>query len=85
MTFDKAGVYAFSCAIHRGMSGAVIVGDVDGQATASLASSTSSGSDVGPLAPVAIGGLAGLAILGWGTALLQRRRLRTDPARVVPG
>ena len=26
-TFDKAGIYPYACALHRGMSGAVIVGD----------------------------------------------------------
>ena len=26
-TFDKAGVYPYACALHRGMSGAIIVGD----------------------------------------------------------
>src|SRR5207245_8147587 len=25
--FDKAGVYPYACALHRGMSGTVIVGD----------------------------------------------------------
>ena len=26
-TFDKAGIYPYACALHRGMSGAIIVGD----------------------------------------------------------
>jgi plastocyanin len=26
-TFDKEGVYPYACALHRGMSGAIIVGD----------------------------------------------------------
>ena len=26
-TFDKAGVYPYACALHRGMSGVIIVGD----------------------------------------------------------
>ena len=29
-TFDKAGVYPYACALHRGMSGAIIVGDASG-------------------------------------------------------
>lgn len=27
-TFDKAGVYPYACALHRGMSGTIVVGDV---------------------------------------------------------
>jgi plastocyanin len=27
-TFDTAGIYPYACALHRGMSGAIIVGDV---------------------------------------------------------
>ena len=87
VTFDSPGVYAFSCAIHRGMSGAVIVGDVDVEAAAAApVSSGGSGSDAGPLVPVAIVGLAGLAALGWAAALLQRRRPTAKEApRVVTG
>jgi plastocyanin len=27
-TFDKAGIYPFACALHRGMSGVIVVGDM---------------------------------------------------------
>ena len=74
VTFDKPGVYAFSCALHRGMSGAVIVGDGEGAAAAAPAASTGSGGDNALLMPLAIVALAGLAALGWAAALLQRRR-----------
>ena len=33
-TFDKAGVYPYACALHRGMSGAIIVGDAVAAAAA---------------------------------------------------
>lgn len=32
--FDKAGVYPYACALHRGMSGTIIVGDVSTAAAA---------------------------------------------------
>jgi plastocyanin len=81
MTFAEPGVYAFSCAIHRGMTGAVIVGGADGATAAAPVSSTESGT--GLLVPVAIVGLAGLAALGWAAALLQRRRLADGGTRPV--
>jgi hypothetical protein len=28
-TFDEAGVYPYACALHPGMSGAIVVGDLD--------------------------------------------------------
>jgi plastocyanin len=84
ITFDDPGVYAFSCALHRGMSGAVIVGDADGLSAAAPVSSAGSGSDTGLVVPVAIIGLAGLAALGWAAALLQRRRPATAEAPRVP-
>ena len=32
--FDKPGTYPYACALHRGMSGAIVVGDGDGVAVA---------------------------------------------------
>lgn len=85
VTFETPGVYAFSCALHRGMSGAVIVGDVDGEAAAAApVSSGGPGPDSGLLVPVAIVGLAGLAAIGWAAALLQRRRPVAPEAPRVP-
>ncbi len=83
VTFENAGVYAFSCAIHRGMTGAVIVGGGDGAAAAAPVSSTGSSGEASLLMPVAIVGLAALAALGWATALLQRRRPVAPDARGV--
>lgn len=39
-TFDKPGLYPYACALHRGMSGTIVVGDV---ATALAAGTTGSG------------------------------------------
>ena len=84
-SFGLAGVYAFSCALHTGMSGAVIVGDggLHVGAAAAPVSSATSGANGSQLVPIAIVGLAGLAALGWAAALLQRRRpVRTESPRV---
>jgi plastocyanin len=77
VTFEQPGVYAFSCALHRGMSGAVIVGDPNAAAGAAPVSASSTDGGYGVAAAVTITGLAGLGALGWAIALLQRRR----PAR----
>ena len=37
--FDKPGIYAYACALHRGMSGAVVVGDL----TAALSAGATTG------------------------------------------
>ena len=81
VTFEQPGVYAFSCALHAGMSGAVIVGDGGG---APAAAPVSSSSGEGLLVPIAILGLAGLAALGWAAALFQRRRPAVTDAPRVP-
>jgi plastocyanin len=71
--FDEPGVYAYSCALHRGMTGAVIV--TDGSTDGIAAAVTGSGPG-GPSAQaiLLILVLAGLAIAGWVVALAQRRR-----------
>jgi plastocyanin len=74
VTFDRPGVYAFSCALHRGMSGSVIVGGADQAAGAAPAAETAAGAQAGWLPALAISGLAAIAIVGWAVALLQRRR-----------
>ena len=86
VTFDRPGVYAFSCALHTGMSGAVIVGDggLEAAAAAAPVSIATSGANGSQLMPIAIVGLAGLAALGWAVALLQRRRPVTTESPRVP-
>lgn len=74
--FDRAGIFPYSCALHRGMSGVIVVGD-SGGSEAAAASTTTSGSDGGLGTTFALAGLGGLAALGWGMALLQRRRAAT--------
>jgi plastocyanin len=85
-TFDKPGVYPYACALHRGMSGTIVVGDGvpanavggtgAGTATTGTASTgqTTSGTVVdGPVAlvlTVAIGIVIGAA----GAVLALRRR-----------
>ena len=75
--FDTPGVYAYSCALHRGMTGVIVVGGGAGSDAAAAASTTSSSSGDGDgamLTAVGMSGLAGLAAVGWGAAWLQRRR-----------
>jgi plastocyanin len=43
-SFDKPGVYPYSCALHRGMSGTIVVGDPE---TALAAGATTGGSTSG--------------------------------------
>ena len=93
-TFDAAGMYPFSCPLHPGMVGAIVVG---GEAAApavpaeaepavtspdaqSGAATTTTGSDPGPLAAAALVGLGLGAILGvlGAGAIATRRRRPTD-------
>ena len=79
-TFRQPGVYAYSCMIHPGMTGAIIVGDAapaaaaGGSVTGSTNSSVDGGNTSGALA---VGALAGagslLAIAGLGFLVLRRR------------
>lgn len=42
-TFDTAGVYPYACALHPGMSGAIVVGDLADAVAAGVADSTVGG------------------------------------------
>ena len=46
-TFDTAGVYPYACALHRGMSGVIVVGDGMAAAAAGAGSGTTSGTTTG--------------------------------------
>jgi hypothetical protein len=43
-TFDAAGVYPYACALHPGMSGAIVVGDLADAVAAATTDSTTGGS-----------------------------------------
>jgi plastocyanin len=71
--FDRPGIYPFSCALHRGMTGVIVVGEPDmSDVSAAAASSTTAGTDQAVL--LAMSGLGALAVVGWAVAFLQRRR-----------
>ena len=72
--FDQPGIYAYSCALHRGMSGVIVVGGTGGTDAAAAAATTPTDSGDGLGTTVAIGGLGALAAVGWAAALLRRRR-----------
>ncbi len=76
--FDKPGIYAYACALHRGMSGAIIVGDPGGGAAAAATGSASDG--LGLATGLAIAALAALAAAGWALAFFQRRSPRFSTA-----
>jgi plastocyanin len=93
-TFDKPGIYPYACALHRGMSGTIVVGDLAAAVGASTgtggttttgttsgqAPAASTGSTV-PSGPelVAIAVAAGAGVLvGAAAVWLAMRRRRTE-------
>jgi len=97
--FDKAGVYPYACALHRGMSGTIIVGDAATAAAPPAAPATQAktttdsgaGASAGGTSQVAIGPLAASAaggvIVGGLAALagvwLLRSRSGRDPLAIA--
>ena len=79
--FDTAGIYPYACALHSGMSGAIVVGDGgfpaaesdESGAAADDASSTAAGPDGATLAAGTGAGLVAGAAALW---LVTRRRRR---------
>ena len=81
-TFDTPGVYAYSCMIHPGMTGAIVVGDAasadaaggtSGAGTVTeSAADDSGGGGLGIVTPLAVGGSL-IAIAGLGFLVLRRR------------
>ncbi len=87
-TFGAAGTYPFSCPLHPGMVGAIVVGGDAAAAAAPVMTSTSTSAATPEnaaieLMPLALAGVAGLAIGAIGGAfaagaIATRRRRATD-------
>ena len=79
-TFDAAGTYPYSCPLHLGMVGAIVVGG-DQAPVAAAAVTPQGASDEQPLADVgalAVAGIFGLAVgLGSGIGVTRLRRRTT--------
>jgi plastocyanin len=74
--FDKAGIYPYACALHRGMSGAIVVGSVAAPAAAGPAQpagTAGSSGDGSAALPVAVAGGLIVALAGAGLFLARRR------------
>ncbi|MCI0346765.1 MAG: hypothetical protein L0221_15185 [Chloroflexi bacterium] len=73
--FAEPGIYPYSCALHRGMTGVIVVrgaDTTDAVAASDTAAAETAATDQATI--LAITGFAGLALVGWGVALVQRRR-----------
>jgi plastocyanin len=89
--FDKPGVYPYACALHRGMSGAIVVGDAAGAAAVATSQPTpvpasapaqtgaepASGAMPTVVAGAGLGILVGAAGL-WVAGRVTRRRSREN-------
>jgi plastocyanin len=81
--FDKPGIYPYSCALHRGMSGAIVVGTVAapaaaGPAAAAPAQPAAAGGSPGSAnaaLPIAIAGGLILVLAGAGLYVARRRQV----------
>ena len=83
--FGTAGVFPYSCSLHPGMAGVVIVGSVPAAAAettdtpdiapaVATAPATPASADTGPAPYLAVGGLGLLAGVGLGAFVARRRR-----------
>ena len=81
-TFERAGLYGYSCMIHPGMTGIVVVGEVSAaQAQAPVAATVSAETDSGASGPSAavVGLAAGAGGLAIGLLLAGLRRREAPP------
>lgn len=97
-TFAKAGVYPYACAIHSGMSGVIVVGDVastgadgttvgtttTGPAAPAASTAPTSGSPIESVLLVAASALAG-AVMGASIVWLSTRRRTASSDKEVAG
>ena len=74
--FDEPGVSPYTCALHRGMTGAVVVGDSVADVGAAATTMDQQPGGIGLQILLLVIALAGLAIAGWTVALAQRRGQR---------
>lgn len=89
--FDKAGVFPYACALHPGMSGVIVVGDVATTAAAPASNDTTPPSAPAPTSSVdglALAVVAVLAAIAGGVAgaaavFLALRPRRQDPASLA--
>jgi plastocyanin len=91
-TFDKAGIYPYACALHRGMTGTIVVGDtsartdaaapaaVTGAAPPSDGQGAGTGSQGFGIGQVLAAGAGGLVLGGLAAVGLLRARRRGDQA-----
>jgi plastocyanin len=92
-TFSKPGVYPYACALHRGMSGTIVVGDLAAAVGAgtttggtttgatsgqALAASTESTTQRGPDPIAIVAGAGAGALAGAAAVWLAMRRRRTE-------
>ncbi|HYN69880.1 MAG TPA: hypothetical protein VEX41_06700 [Candidatus Eisenbacteria bacterium] len=83
--FDADGVYPYSCPLHPGMVGAIVVGDLGAAAAAPVAAAAAGSEDreafplgTAEIAVASMGGALAIA-LAW-LVLRRRRQLSTTPA-----
>ena len=96
-TFDKAGIYPYACALHPGMSGAIVVGDLTqalsvgtteastdqgSTTTDASAASAPTASTTSTSLPVALGAVGGLIVIAATAWLAIRRRSTVDQGPV---
>lgn len=70
-TFDQAGTYTFACTLHPGMTGAVVVSDIEPISATSPVSNNVSGTPVALLVGIGLALLIGLGT-GWTVGWVTR-------------
>jgi hypothetical protein len=87
--FDEPGIYPYACALHPGMSGAIVVGAAEVAVAApapiaSTADAMTAEPTPGSLALVGSAAAGTGAIVGGAIALLAARRRRAAEGRLAP-